>query len=267
MMKRARADLSRFPGMRLPSTDFEAVRDDLAIPYLFDTIDLSTARSIAAGTSLTKSWKGNSFYIDQNADVGNATAIFHDPAVLSTTPGRIYVQPGFNAAVPFDQVTLENVAQPGKVLRVFYGVDIDFKPGNTNSVTIAGTINTQEQGYAYAASYASNTAKLANTPDTVFAPGSNPNGAIVWEAMANMWGSTLHPNFAYLAKAGAAPASVIDGDPILIGVQTVLVSAGVNLASAQLNCPVKIAANKGLYYIASEGEGTPPHRSVLYTLL
>ena len=44
--------------------------------------------------------------------------IFHDPAVLSAKPGRIFVQPGFNAAIPFDQITIENTAQAGKDILV-----------------------------------------------------------------------------------------------------------------------------------------------------
>jgi hypothetical protein len=261
-------DIARFNGMALPSTDFEAVRDDLRVAYSFYELDLSTARSIAAGTQLTMPFKGNVFYVDQNSDVGNATVIFHDAAVLTVKPGRVFVQNGFNAGLPFDQLTFENTAQAGKVLRFFYGVDIDFKPGVTGLVQLSGNVSvvpaldsqgaSLDRGYIYGASYTSITNKLANTPDTIFAPGSNVNGAIVWDA--EYFSQAGGVAFASILAKSSAPASAIDGDVILI------MPSNTGIQTNRRVRAVRIAAGKGLYRISSANE-SGAQCAVLYTLL
>lgn len=114
----------------------------------------------------------------------------------------------------------------------------------------------------YGASYKSITALVANTPEAVFAPGSNVNGAIVWTASAvsRAGGSS---NISYVAKT-SAPATVVDGDVIASAnsfSQNVSNDSGLSLSR-----PVFISAGKGLYAISTVSESSGS-RSVLYTLL
>lgn len=259
---RGRADITRFAGVRVPSSDFEAVNNGLLIQYEFTEIDLTNARSIAAGTQLEVPYEGNVIYADQNADVGNCTIIFQDTAKSLSKPARLYVQPGSNFQIPFTRFMLENTAQAGKVMRLFYGVDIEFKPGNTNNVQISGTVNVAETGSSYGASYKSTTGLAANTPDTVVAPGTNVNGLKVWKAR---WANRSATVAGFLAKA-SAPATVIDGD-VIVGTNMDQYSSGGSASSSGwLDTPVIIPAGKGLYFISTTLEAEA-YRSVLYTVL
>lgn len=124
-----------------PSTDFAAVRDGRNSLPLWLDIDLTSARSIAAGTALSINIAGNSFYIDQDtANVGNATVHFQDTN-LGASSAPLFVSAGFIANVPFTQILIENNAQAGKRLRIFYGVDIDFQAGINASIAISGTVD------------------------------------------------------------------------------------------------------------------------------
>lgn len=259
-MKRAPAN---FPGLTPPSTDFEAVLDGMRSPLLMVDIDLSTARTFAANTALQLKITGNSFYIDQAPDVGNAYVIFEgvqDDTGPKIRPA-IYVQPGYVARVPFANVRIVNSAQAGKVLRIIYGVDVDFVPSLNGQIAISGTVNAINYGAAYASSYDSTTAMAANTPDTVFTPAANTNGAIVWAANAATGGAASVLG-AYIAKS-SAPANVLDGDVIHIEASQ---GAAYNTPIPMPN-PVLIAAGKGLYWITNTAEAGTMLRHVLYSLL
>lgn len=122
-----------------------------------------------------------------------------------------------------------------------------------------------ERGFAYGASYKSLTLKAANTPDEVFSPAANANGAIVWRANFQTQ-SAANTGAAYVAKA-SAPATVIDGD-VIVGTDALYTGVGAQTgASGKLERPVFIAAGKGFYYIATTLESLIGVRSVLYTLL
>ena len=108
--------------------NFQRVRDGRnALPFYFD-LNLSTARSVAAGTHFIANVAGDSFYADANPIDGNCVVHFQDTN-LDRAAVPFYVSPGFIANVPFTQLLIENAAQPGKKIRVAYGVDIDFQPG------------------------------------------------------------------------------------------------------------------------------------------
>lgn len=118
--------MRRFPGTRSPTTDFAAVRSDLQTTPLYVEVDLTSARSLAAGTALDLPINGNVIYIDQKSLSGYATLHFNDDAVKGNTGFTVF--PGFVARVPYVKVVLENVAQPGMSMRIIYGTDIDFQP-------------------------------------------------------------------------------------------------------------------------------------------
>lgn len=119
------------------STDFRSVRDGRNSPDFYFDVDLSTARSIAAGTALIVNVAGNSFYCDANPGDGNAVVKFQDTN-LDRVSTPFYVSPGFIAKIPFTQMLIENVAQPGKKIRIAYGVDVEFFPGSVSQIALTG---------------------------------------------------------------------------------------------------------------------------------
>lgn len=122
------------PFLKAPSDDFAAVRDGRKSMPLWLDVDLSSARSIAAGTAKVINIAGNSFYIDADTEnVGDARVHFQD-ATLNNASAPIYVSAGSIMTVPFTQILIENDAQPGKRLRILYGVDIDFRAGVNASI-------------------------------------------------------------------------------------------------------------------------------------
>lgn len=151
----------KFPGFKNNTADFQGKRDQRASPLSYFDVDLSIARSPALGNLLNLNVGGNLFYVDQNPIIGGyGTVYFGDGSVRGGTP--VYVGSGFLSNADFVQLSFENVAQPGKILRVIYGTDVNFKPqfgsiaqvniANINSlpvvitnetIQVAGTVNAQ----------------------------------------------------------------------------------------------------------------------------
>lgn len=259
--------------LKKPNSDFAAVRDGRQSLPLWMDIDLSTARSLTgtgANVPLILNISGNSFFVDADTvNVGAAIVHFQDTN-LGNASAPFFVAPGFVATVGFTQILIENAAQAGKRLRVFYGVDIDFRAG-VNASTISGVVtvgnaksapaNVVDAGFDYGASYKSTTALAALTAEQVFSAAANVNGAIVWIAEALSGAGAGSQMAAYIAKA-TAPATLIDGD-----VLTCSDFAFTNTwARTKLARPVKVPAGKGLYFISLLAELTP-HRMCMYTLL
>lgn len=251
-----------------PSNNFARVRDGRESMPLWMDVDLSTARSLTgtgANAPLILNIAGNSFYVDADTtNTGNAVIHFQD-ATIGNASAPMFISPGFIANVPFTQLLIENLAQPGKRLRIFYGVDIDFQAGVNASISIAGTVtignSVTVRAEAYNGSYSSAVALAALTPATIIAPGANVNGAILQS------GSILHTNssglgsFAILAKT-SAPVSTTDGDILL----TPQFYVGAYLGLATLPKDIFIPAGKGVYFIAQYAE-TAAQRGCNYKLL
>jgi hypothetical protein len=116
----------------------------------------------------------------------------------------------------------------------------------------------------YGVSFSSNAGLVANTPQMVFAAGSNLNGAIIWRASTSAHNGTTSHYPALLAKA-TAPTSVVDGD--VVEAANNYGSAGGGYANGfTLRNPVFVPAGLGLYFINMATEGSA-HRSCLYSLL
>lgn len=129
-----------FPGIKKPSLDFSEVRDGRRASLFYYDVDLSVASSISAATALQINLSGNSIYIDNDqGNVGTATLHFQDTN-LGASSAPVLVGPGFIAKVPFTQLLVENTAQPGKRLRIFYGTDVDFVPGTNYAVANTSTV-------------------------------------------------------------------------------------------------------------------------------
>lgn len=181
---------------------------------------------------------------------------------------RIEITTGGNEAVKWiisdgtsgNRKAADVIDRAARLLGIVYGA-----LGQIAQAAIGGinALVTTPRGFIYGASYASTTAKAANTPDTVFSAAANVNGAIVWDARFISSISASSPTCAYLAKT-SAPATILDGDPIVI--EDFEPSTAGFYGGGSLKNPVFIAADKGLYYISTGGDLTT-QRSVLYTLL
>jgi hypothetical protein len=283
-----------FGGIATPSTDFQAVRDQRRTTPLWFLVDLSTARSIAAGTAAVLNLQGNTFYADPVQDAsgnnaaGYATIHFADTS-LNPQGTPLTVGPQFIAKVPFTQLLLENIAQAGKFLRIIYGVDIDFSPGLNASVTIGGvvtvagtlgtlaqvllggvnTLQTTDRGYTAGANFASSTAIGAATNETIVAPASNTNGLILWGAGIDTYTTAANSGsqVGMLAKT-SAPASAIDGELLLtVAHDIVQVQSGSAGNRTRRERARFVAAGKGLYFRNSGAAEAQGYRWADYTLL
>lgn len=128
-----------FPGFEKPSIDFGPVRDLRRATLFYYDIDLSAAHSMGDNTALVLPLAGNSFYVDQSPTTGAATVHFQDTN-LNSSAAPVYVLPGFIAKVPFTQIMVENAAQAGKRLRIFYGVDVDFVGGMNATISVSSVV-------------------------------------------------------------------------------------------------------------------------------
>lgn len=107
-------------------------------------------------------------------------------------------------------------------------------------------------------SWVSGTAFVANTPQTIFAPGANVNGAIVWMAEA---GDVASGIITFLAKS-SAPTGITDGEIIAVGADV-----AVNRPIAKLLMPQRLAAGLGLYVICSTVGAAGAPKAARFTLL
>lgn len=134
----------------------------------------------------------------------------------------------------------------GRLLGVTYG-----SLGQLAQQSIGG-VNSQvatDRGFTYGTAYKSNTALAANTPETILAPASNTNGAIVWKAgfMSHTGGTA---GASILAKS-SAPTSTTDGDVIASPESFILQVGGVSqMCAGKIERPVFISAGKGIYRIS-----------------
>lgn len=166
-----------FPGVTKPSVDMQAVRDGRRSLLYYVDVDLSVARSVAAGTQLDLNIQGNFLYVDQRQNSGFATAHFQDENPVAT-PVTIFA--GALWKVPFTRVGIENTAQAGASLRIIYGMDVDALPISAAGVTVLNPIIMQDQvdtacqilGLAGAPGIGTTVTALLNT-------NQNPNGFLL----------------------------------------------------------------------------------------
>lgn len=261
--------VANFPGIRRPSIDFQDVRDGRRSTPFYVDVDLSTARTIAAGTQLMLPIAGNSFYCDPVIDssgnpIGGVAVVHFQDTTLNPQGTPFTVAPQFIANVPFTQVLIENPAQTGKRLRIVYGVDIDFRPGINAQVSISGIVAMADYGYQPGAYYAVAAALAAATNEQVIAPAANLNGVLLYDAA--MVGTTAAGSYdtTLLAKS-SAPGSYVDGDLILSGEGASLAGAS-DYRWAAMNRARRLPSGRGLYF-RSNGIQTAGLRRAAYTIL
>ena len=203
-----------------PSDNFQAVRDGrTSMPFYLD-VDLTTARVDSAGTALMLNAAGNSFYIDANPSDGNCFVEFQDYSSDNASV-NLYCSPGVIFNLPFTQLKLVNSAQPGKKVRVVYGVDVNFQPGSVAQIAITSAGGfTAVRPEAPTGFFNDTTAISANTPLTIFTPASNVNGAIILMAASSMETSVVFSG-GFVAKT-SPPAAITDGEMIcaILGTST-----------------------------------------------
>lgn len=152
------ATASHVPGIGRPSTDFQAVRDGRRSTLLSYLVDLSTARTIAAGTALTLPLAGNVFMSDPLFDLtgvsqaGVARVHFQDTTIGAQAQGTyVTMLPSSIYKVTATQLLIENYAQAGKFLLLVYGVDVDLVAGSSQQVqaTIINSVTVTPGGAAH----------------------------------------------------------------------------------------------------------------------
>ena len=112
---------------------FRAGRDVLSPNVQTMEIDLSTERSAAKGTALTFRARGVSFFsAPVNADLGiteaGAIKITGDKRASETAaPNSFWIMPGTAMRnYPFEKLTIENPAQPGRKCYLHWSMSVDF---------------------------------------------------------------------------------------------------------------------------------------------
>ena len=250
-----------FAGIRAPSIDFQEVRDmRRSLPWYVD-VDLSTARSLAAGTASIINAAGTVIFIDQDPTVGNGTIHFQD-TTQGITSSPIYVAAGSIFQIPFTQLMIENIAQAGKKLRIHFGVDLDFKPSLSSALTLSGTINTSEQGIAYNANFKANSNLAANTAETILLPASNTNGVLILEVNGQSDHGLNGAILGLIAKT-SAPANITDGDLLVSSRAT---TSGSSYVWMHAEPNLVVPAGKGLYFLDSQAQSGSSIRNVSYLI-
>lgn len=261
-----------FPGIRRTSIDFNDVADGRRSTPFYYEVDLATARTIAAGTALRLTVAGNSFYADPIVDasgnpIGGVATIHFQDVTLNPQGTPFTVNSQFIAKVPFTQLLIENPAQPGKRLRIIYGVDIDFTPGINAQVNITNTVGVRSMGQNYGAKFASSAALGIGGTESVWVPASNANGAIVHAARILFSNGTAWSSTTSLHAHTAAPAAWADGDVLCAAMDGAIIDGAARWGFGKLETPLAIVSGKGAYFYNNGGVAeTGARRSVLYTL-
>lgn len=272
-MKNSRPPFSASPRvLTQPSSDFNQSRSGLRSLAFYLDIDLATLRTktgTGANSPLIFPLAGNSFYVDANPDSGNFRVTFQDTN-SDQAATALYASPGTIFNLPFTQLLITNPAQAGKTARIVYGVDIDFQPGSIAQIALAGSVTLSDPSkypLISTGSFASIATLVANTPETVFSPASNVNGAIILSADSSEFDASFN-NGGLIAKS-SAPVSAVDGEMIM-QTRSIGAYATTNLFGGNtLNQPHQIAAGLGLYFIrtATLAAANGNMRSVRYKLL
>jgi hypothetical protein len=251
------APVPTFAGISAPSFNFDTLIDGTrSTPFIYE-LDLSTARSFAAGTAVQIKITGNCMLIDAAPDVGNAYLIFegvqdNSPALVRAP---IYVQPGFVTRMPFANVYIANAAQPGKKLRIIYGVDIDFQ------MMFPGRMATVEQGHEYNWNFYSTATLAIGGVETALLPATNVNGLVLHRGQVFSTAAGLTRN-SLVAKTGAAPVAPTDGD--ILWCETF---NNTGFSDGLFARPLNVRPGYGLYWINEATAQSVAQRNLIGSLL
>lgn len=247
-----------------PLTDFRAVRDGRNSQVFYIDVALDTARSVSSGTQTVLNISGNSFYCDANPTDGNCVVHFQDTN-FDRGPVPLYVSPGVIFNIPYTKILLENTAQPGKRVRLVYGVDVDFQPGSVAQIAVTNSggfssIRTE----AATGSFASVAGLAAYTPETIIAPSANINGAVVLTAGFTVVNYTAFPWASIISKS-SPPTTHIDGS--ILTTAEYVTTSGYFMECGNISVPQFLAAGQGLYFISGSGIAVNSVKHARYKLL
>lgn len=130
-----------------------------------------------------------------------------------------------------------------------------------------GLLGFREHGTPGNATFFKSTTLLAaNTPETVLAPASNVNGAIVFEA-GSFTGNRTGTAFSQLLAKTSAPVGITDGDAHLFPQSSVVSAGPIAVVTMGMTRPHRSATGKGLYFIVNVAEVDTPFRLAKYHLM
>ena len=203
--------------------------------------------SIASGGTYTLPAMGDYFRIQSSTGTLNVTV-----EGAGTLPNLLSGQGIKNT--PFQRLVLVNTSGALNTGTILIASEefVDNRTFGVNDLS-AGTINTLRQPLTATGFFTAITPIAANTPDTIFSPGSNVNGAILLSASFGLTNATSFPVGGFITKT-SAPTSVVDGTPNFASGSTALV-ASTYTAAAQMPCPQFIPAGQGLYFITDVASG------------
>lgn len=239
---------------------FDRARTLAATPFQYVDIPLDTA-----GSNVVFNVSGDFLYCDVSSD-GIATMElnnqYNDPAA------PFQIQANFAISAIFKQIKVSWAAQSGKKLRIMYSTGDRVIPANSGiqNVTISGTPTVKiYDDLEYTNSFSSVALSPANTALQVFPASQNINGVILIRAYGVSDQAGVAGNMSLLAKS-TAPTSIIDGD--VIG-GMMFTTSSQNQAYVEINGPIKIPKNKGLYFWIPNAESNRvfAFKSALYKVL
>lgn len=229
--------------------------------------------------SPTDVWKKNGIIRVLKYDEGDAGGALPLIRVTSMSGSDIDVEmkPGrlINLREPINGLVISNLSGApltGKFTFGDGGVEDNTFSGSFDltTATINALINAKynTRPEAPGASFVNAAAVTVNAPITVFAPGLNTNGAIVYAAEIAWADAANSPTQVFLSKSGIAPASVDDGAILLASALVVSVS-GNYVGAGRLPQSQFVSAGEGLYFISNNtmGLSTLNRRSCRYRLL
>lgn len=175
--------------------------------------------------------------------------------------------------IPFTRLTLRDASGAPNVGQILVAPE-EFIDNRTYGVsTIAGgsldlnaaTLLTSRTPLDISGSYNASGAVAANTAVQIFAPGANVNGAILLSAQITDIDATARS--AKLLAKNSAPATELDGIPLLHCGYFGAAGASVYITRGDISTPQYIAAGLGLYFISTPGASATNSRVARYRLL
>lgn len=174
----------------------------------------------------------------------------------------------------FDRVRIYSATTQDVQFVTRYGSDVRYDRGASSvtgtialdAATLAALEQINIRPEAQSGFYSSSSALAANTPEAIFLPGENVNGAILLSAwFAVRAGSAAMDDVSLLTKT-AAPVTTIDGSILAISSIKSEIAGAVS-GGFEMQIPQYIEAGKGLYFISGSALGAGAKRGTRFKLL
>lgn len=235
--------------LETPSTDFQRVRDNRTSLPLYIDIDLSASRSLALGTALNVNISGNSFFVDADTTNGGVGVVHFQDTNFGIASAPFFVAPGFIASVGFTQIAIENTAQVGKRLRIFYGVDIDFQAGVNATVALTGRVDVNDIiGAGCQILSGAGAGSVGTVVTAIVAPATNINGILVRNvAISNGSSGAGGSSVLAVVASATAPTGFANKTSAITLIRTASVFP--NLAVLEQIMTRRIPAGWGIYLV------------------